>query len=69
MLKLLDKVLRSGLSQASYAVLLPYLQAVQGMFSLEVFPENDPIWSHQPDVMRFMETAQNLLQELLAQKA
>ena len=69
MLKLLDKVLRSGLSQASYAVLLPYLQTVQGMFSLEVFPENDPIWSHYPDVMRFMETAQNLLQELLAQKA
>jgi hypothetical protein len=69
MLELLDKSLQSRLTPASYAVLLPYLKAVQGMFSLEVFPENDPIWSYHPDVVRFLEPARQLLQELLNQKA
>ncbi|MFS8909117.1 hypothetical protein [Synechococcus sp. OH2] len=68
MLELLDKALHSRLSPASYTFLLPYLQAVQGMFSLEVFPESDPIWSHHPDVLCYMGTAQKLLQELMGQK-
>ncbi len=67
--ELLDKSLQSRLTPASYAVWLPYLKAVQGMFSLEVFPENDPIWSYHPDVVRFLEPARQLLQELLNQKA
>ena len=69
MLELLDEALRFQLTPASYTVLLPYLRAVQSMFSLEVFLESDPIWSHHPDVMRFMGTAQNLLQELMGQGA
>ncbi len=69
MLKLLDEALRLRLTSGSYTVLLPYLQALQGMFSLEVFPESAPIWSHHPDAVRFMGMAQKLLQELLHPKA
>lgn len=69
MLELLDESLRFYLSAPSYNCVLPYLRAIQDMFSLEVFPEEDPIWSHHPDVVRFMGMARDLLQELLGKQA
>jgi hypothetical protein len=65
MLELLDEGLHFHLTLPSYDGVLPYLRAMQDMFSLEIFPEDDPIWSHHPDVVRFMGTARDLLQELL----
>ncbi|MCF2970601.1 hypothetical protein L1047_05255 [Synechococcus sp. Nb3U1] len=69
MLELLDESLHFHLTPPSYDLVLPYLRAIQDMFSLEVFPEDDPIWSHHPDVVRFMGAARDLLQELLNQQA
>lgn len=69
MLQLLDESLHFHLTPPSYELILPYLRAIQDMFSLEVFPEEDPIWSHHPDVVRFMGAARELLQELLSKQA
>ncbi|MEN9221774.1 MAG: hypothetical protein Q6M04_04985 [Thermostichus sp. BF3_bins_97] len=69
MLELLDESLHFHLTPSSYDLVLPYLRAIQDMFSLEVFPEEDPIWSHHPDVVRFMGAARDLLQELLNKQA
>ncbi|MEN9202684.1 MAG: hypothetical protein Q6K80_09345 [Thermostichus sp. DG_1_6_bins_120] len=69
MLELLDESLHFHLTPPSYDLILPYLRAIQDMFSLEVFPEEDPIWSYHPDVVRFMGAARGLLQELLSKQA
>jgi hypothetical protein len=63
----LDHKFQAHLGTESYMTFAPYLQALNNMFSLDVFPEDDPVWSNHPDSIRFMDTARNLLQELLGQ--
>ncbi|MEN9251185.1 MAG: hypothetical protein Q6K99_05265 [Thermostichales cyanobacterium BF4_bins_65] len=64
LLAALEKLLPLYLSSSSYALLAPYLQQVQGMFSTEVFPEADSIWNHHPDVLRFLDMAQQIQSSL-----
>ena len=65
MLNALEEEIKQRLTPAVYQVFAPYIQALQDMFSLEVFPENDPIWSHHPDVVRYMNMARHIIQDLL----
>ncbi|MBE9079397.1 hypothetical protein IQ241_19200 [Romeria aff. gracilis LEGE 07310] len=46
-------------------IFAPYVKGLQDMFSLDVFPEDDPIWSNHPDTIRFMNSARDLLRELM----
>jgi hypothetical protein len=65
MLNALEEEIKQRLTSAAYQVFSPYIQALQDMFSLDVFPENDPIWSHHPDVVRYMNMARNIIQDIL----
>ncbi len=65
MLNALEEEIKQRLTSSVYQVFAPYIQALQDMFSLEVFPEDDPIWSHHPDVVRYMNMARNIIQDLL----
>lgn len=63
LIDLLAREIEQRLSSANNKVFVPYLQAFQKMFSEDIFPQNNPIWSHHPDAIRFMDVARNILKE------
>lgn len=65
MLGLLGWEIQKRLDSADHRTFAPYGKALQEMFSLDVFPESDPIWSNHPDTVRFMNMARDLLQDIL----
>jgi hypothetical protein len=65
LLSLLGWEIQRRLNPADHKTFAPYGKALQEMFSLDVFPESDPIWSNHPDTVRFMNMARDLLQDIL----
>ncbi|NJO80403.1 MAG: hypothetical protein HC827_19105 [Cyanobacteria bacterium RM1_2_2] len=65
LLGLLGWEIQKRLPPADHKTFAPYGKALQEMFSLDVFPESNPIWSNHPDTVRFMNMARDLLQDFL----
>jgi hypothetical protein len=65
LLDLLGWEMQRRLPPTDHQTFAPYGRALQEMFSLDVFPESDPIWSNHPDTMRFMNMARDMLQDFL----
>lgn len=64
----LEQEIQKRLPTASVAVFKPYLAAFREMFSEDIFPEDNPIWSYHPDALRFMGMAREILQGVLHQE-
>jgi hypothetical protein len=64
MVQKLQEEIEKYLDATSFHIMILYLKGIQDMFSLEVFPENDPIWSSHPNVLKYMDQARDLLKGL-----
>lgn len=65
LVQLLGQEITKRLPPESTLIFKPYLKAFRDMFSEDVFPEHDPIWSQHPDTIRFMDMARHILQDVL----
>lgn len=68
LVQLLGQEITKRLPPESTMVFKPYLKAFQEMFSEDVFPEHDPIWSQHPDTIRFMDMARHILHDVLVEQ-
>ncbi len=69
LVSLLSQEIQKRCSPQVHGEFAPYLQAFEDMFAEDIFPEDNPIWSHHPDTIKFMDEARDILQNILGQSA